>query len=180
MEIYVHTSEPRDAKNHPRPTCRKKQEADNSKPHGGNAIESSYQGIGVAKCQQRRCQEADRQNSNGHLKPYGRRLIRWRRKRLRLINEKVRQEQYGLNDADKRDDSGSFTHNRLDSPSRENGICLLPALRPSVNAKRAAREPASLPQSREACRQKEPVLSPPNDSSGVGWSWSPVSAFPRC
>src|SRR5437870_9982691 len=46
--------------------------------------------IGVAKCQQRRCQEADRQNSNGHLKPYGRRLNRWRRKRPRLINEKVR------------------------------------------------------------------------------------------
>src|SRR2546429_2019917 len=85
MEIYVHTSEPRDAKNHPRPTCRKKQEAEKSKPHGGNAIESSYQGIGVAKCQQRRCQEADRQNSNGHLKPYGRRLNRWRRKRPRLI-----------------------------------------------------------------------------------------------
>src|SRR5436309_15110736 len=117
MEIYVHTSEPRDAKNHPRPSCRKKQEADNSKPHGGNAIESSFQGIGVAKCQQRRCQDADRQNSNGHLKRYGRRLKRSRHKRPRLIDEKVRQEQYGLNDADKRDDSDSLTLNRLASPS---------------------------------------------------------------
>src|SRR2546430_2624313 len=134
----------------------------------------------IRRSKPRTVQEGDRQTPNGPLKPYGRRLNRWRRKRPRLINEKVRQEQYGLNDADKRDDSGSFTHNRLDSPSRENGICLLPALRPSVNAKRAAREPASLPQSREACRQKEPVLSPPNASSGVGWSWSPVSAFPRC
>src|SRR6202007_1471100 len=86
----------------------------------------------IAKREQRCGQKADRQHARHHLEPGGSggRTPRWR-KCPRFVNEKVRQKQNGLNDGGKRDESGSYSHTRLDSLGRKNGICLLPGLRPA-------------------------------------------------
>ncbi len=63
VEAHIHPGKLRHAKYGPRRTRREKQEADNSKPHRGNPIESSHGGIGVAKREQRCGQKADRQHS---------------------------------------------------------------------------------------------------------------------